>query len=228
MKKQILVIVSIVLLGLILGACSQPASDENQSMAANQQPGLISVIGQGKVFLTPDIAYITIGVRTESENVTESLSANNQQSQDVYNALVNWDVTNQDIQTTSLNIYPYQEYNQVGEVQGTKYVVENAVYVTIRDLANLGEILDTVIRAGANSINSIQFDVEDKEGALSEARSLAVKDAKTQAEALAEAAEVELGDLMNLNTYGSNNPVPLYNAGKGGGLAMMDAAETMG
>ena len=96
------------------------------------------------------------------------------------------------------------------------YVVDNTVSVTVRDLNNLGSLLDTVVRAGANNINNIVFDVSDKSAALSEARLLAIQSARSQAEELATAAEVELGDLVNLYVYQVGSPIAQYEKGMGG------------
>lgn len=102
-------------------------------------------------------------------------------------------------------------------------MVDNTVYVTVRDLDGLGNLLDDAITAGANSINSIQFDVADKTEAVKEARALAVKDAQAQAEELANAAGITLGEIQNISYY-DINPMPLYDMGKGGGGAMEASA----
>ena len=76
----------------------------------------------------------------------------------------------------------------------TYYSVENNVYVTVRDLQNLGMILDAVAESGANSIYGITFDVEDDSAAKSSARKLAVESAKAQAAELADSGwRVQLG-----------------------------------
>jgi len=97
------------------------------------------------------------------------------------------------------------------------------VRVTVRDLDNIGELLNAAVEAGANSIYGVQFDVEDDESARSDARQAAVDDAQKQAEELAEAAGVGLGRVQSISTYGGI-PVPLYE-GKGGAGPMSLAAE---
>jgi uncharacterized protein len=199
---------------IVLSACSGTSNtnknDFNRSIIAT---------GQGQIYLTPDIAYIYIGVHTESEKVTDALSANSTQAQAVSKALLEMGVDQKDIQTSALNVYPQQKYGPAGELLGTFYAVDNTVFVKIRDLVKIGDILDAVVRSGANSINSISFDVEDKTKAISDARKLAVENARKQAEELASAAGVKLGDLLSLNAYttGIANPIT-YDAamGKGG------------
>jgi len=188
----------------------------------------VSVTGSGQVFLVPDVAYVYIGVHSQSENVAEALSQNNDQAQAVSDALKKLGVDQKDIQTTSFNIYPQQQYEpNTGTVTGTIYMIDNTVYVTVRDLEKLGELLDAVVRSGANSINGISFDVVDKESAMSEARGLAISNAKKQAEELASASGVSLGDVQMITTssVGSTfNPKELYYGMGGGGMAAASPA----
>jgi hypothetical protein len=101
-------------------------------------------------------------------------------------------------------------------------MVDNTVYVTVRDLAKLGDLLDEAVEAGANTINSIAFDVADKTEAMKEARKLAVEAAQAQAEELAAAAGVELGGLQSIS-YFDNMSYPVFE-GKGMGGGGADAA----
>jgi len=124
-------------------------------------------------------------------------------------------VEDKDLRTTNFSIWPSQQYSPEGTVTGTVYMVDNTVYVTVRNLDGLGDLLDDTIAAGANSINSIQFDVADKSAAVKEARAKAVEDAKKQAQELADAAGVNLGDIQSISFY-DNSPYPVFE-GKGGG-----------
>jgi len=96
-------------------------------------------------------------------------------------------------------------------------VVDNTVNVTVRKLDKLGDMLDTTVKAGANSVNSIQFDVADKSQSLKQARDLAVKDAQTQAQELSTTAGITLGPVQTIS-FINNVPGPVMEAfGKGGG-----------
>ncbi|MRR52710.1 MAG: DUF541 domain-containing protein, partial [Rhodocyclaceae bacterium] len=98
-----------------------------------------------------------------------------------------------------------------------EYVVENTVNVTVRDLNSLGQVLDAVVRSGANSINSISFDVADRTTAEAKARELAIQDAQARADEIAKLSGVQLGVLISVNVYNSGASVPVYD-GKGGGM----------
>ncbi|MDO9303072.1 MAG: SIMPL domain-containing protein, partial [Anaerolineales bacterium] len=146
---------------------------------------------------------------------SETVSANKAQTTAVLDALKKAGVDEKDLRTTNFSIYPSQQYSPEGTVTGTIYMVDNTVYVTVRDLDGLGSLLDNTISAGANSINSIQFDVADKTAAVKDARAKGVEDAKTQAQELADAAGVTLGEIQNISFY-DNSPYPVFE-GKGGG-----------
>jgi len=66
-----------------------------------------------------------------------------------------------------------------------QYRVRNTAYVTIHDLNNIGDILDAAIGAGANDIGSVRFSLENPSAVESEARAMAVADARAKAEEIA-------------------------------------------
>ncbi len=202
------------LMVLVLAACQAAPTGASQG-AAQPVTRQINISGNGKVYLAPNVAYVFIGVHSQAESVGDALNQNNSKAVTVANALKQLGVEEKDIQTSGFNIYPQQQYNPEGQMTGTLYVVDNTVNVTVRDLTTLGKLLDAVVRAGANSINGINFDVLDKTEAISQARKLAIEDAQRQAQELASAAGVELGDLIALNAYMNTGPTPLYDQ-KGG------------
>lgn len=212
-KKISLVFVSLIVFGL-LAACSPSAAPSTQENVRS-----MNVSGTGRVFVVPDVATINIGVRTEANEVADALEGNTKQANAISKALQDLGVANEDIQTSNFNVYPSDRYNPMtGEVEGRYFVVENTVNVKVRDLSSLGEVLSTVVDAGANNIYGINFSIEDRDAAVAEARDLAIADAKAKAEAIAEAAGVELGDLININVYEGSTPVTYYD-GKGGAYA---------
>lgn len=217
----------LLLAALGLGACSGIASAQAETPAVPvseqaEAPRTITVSGSGQAALTPDIAYVTIGVRTEGKDAAEAVSENSQQTQDVIQAIRDAGIAARDVRTTNFSIYPQQNFNNEGQPQEITYVVENSVYVTVRDLDLIGSLLDEAVQAGANSIYGIQFDVADKAQALSGARTEAINNARSVAEEVAQAAGVELGDVQSINVYGSSAPGPMFAAR--GGVAVAEAA----
>ncbi|MGD0751669.1 MAG: SIMPL domain-containing protein [Anaerolineales bacterium] len=208
MKTKTLFLFAILVFGTVLSACS-PVPVNVQTQPPQRT---ITVTGTGKVTLTPDIAYISIGVHTENASATQAVSGNNTQAQAVIAAIKGFGVADKDIQTTDFSINPQQQTDANGKVTGILYVVDNTVYVTVRDLTKLGDLLDSTVYAGANNINSIQFDVADKTAALSQARLAAVADAKKQADELTQATGVTLDVVQSISYYDTNAPVTVQYA----------------
>jgi len=213
-----LILVAATLLSGCAGSVVAPTAD---------QPHTMSVNGSAQVMLSPDIAYISMGVHTEAPEASEAVASNNSLSKAVMDALATQGIDAKDIRTTNFNIYPMDQYNpNTGEKIGTVFSVDNTVYVTMRDLTKIGAILDAAIAAGANSVYGISFDVENKEPALAEARAKAVENARTQAEQLAQAAGVTLGEISSISYY-NYAPSPVYYDSKGVGGAEYPSAASV-
>lgn len=213
MRTKILTLSFVLALALILSGC---AASSSQPAA----PPTLSVNGSARVTLTPDIAYISVGVHTENADANEAVSGNAAQAQKVIDALKAMGIKDDEIRTSNFSISPQQQFDEQGKLTGVIYIVDNTVYVTLRDLTTIGDTLGAVVGAGANSIYGIQFDVADKTPMLADARKAAVENARQQAEELAQAAGIKLGAVQNLNYY---NSYPVMAEGKGGG-AMYDTA----
>ena len=219
MRTKLSTLVSILVLALILSACGP-------STAA--QPRTLSVSGNGSVSLTPDIAYIYIGVHTDDSDLATAVSRNNTQAQALVDALKNAGVAGADIQTSNFSVYTNANGGidkMTGQVigNGMVYSVDNTVYVTVRDLTHLGNFLNTAVASGANSINSISFDVADKTAAMAQARQKAMANASSLAAELSKTAGVTLGGIQSIS-YTDNSPYPYYGMGGGGGASAPNAS----
>jgi hypothetical protein len=221
MKKKTIFIIGTLLIGaVLLSACGQI---EAQGVTSTSER-YIRVSGSGEVAVVPDIAYINIGVHSEAEDVTSALEANNTQAAELTEALKAEGIEEKDIQTANFNVYPQTRYDNMGQPVGTSYVVDNTVYVTVRDLANLGKMLDTAISAGANNIYGISFDIADKETVLAQARELAIKDAEAKAQSVAEVAGVTLGQILSIDVSTPTYNQPYFGYGMGGGTSRVDTS----
>jgi uncharacterized protein len=214
MRSKFAILFPVLALALILSACG----------SAPVQPRTLSVSGNGTVYLTPDTAYIYIGVHTDDADIAKAVSQNNTQTQALVDALTNAGVASSDIQTSNFSVYTNQNYDKMtGAVNGSYYSVDNTVYVTVRDLSKLGSLLNTAVGSGANNINSISFDVADKSAALAQARQKAMQNASDLAAELAQTAGLKLDGIQTIS-YSDNSPMPYYASGMGGGSSAPNAS----
>lgn len=164
----------------------------------DRQPS-VTVTGTGEVFERPDMARVNIGVVTQREAASESLRQNSAAVEKVLATLKNHNIADDDIQTSNFNIGPQYDYGRSGEPPRLiGYRVTNEVRVAVRQLDDLGKLLDEVVSAGSNHINGVQFDIADAAALEDTARRAAVKDARRKADLYAQEAGVELGKVMRI------------------------------
>lgn len=220
MKTKSLIVITVIVLALLLSACGSAVNSAGQPVVRT-----LSVSGSGQAYLAPDIASIYLGVHTESQTAADAVAENTAQTQKVIKAITDFGIDAKDVRTSNFSIWPMDQFDPVsGRPTGEKsYAVDNTVLVTVRDLAKLGDLLDTVVQAGANTVNSVQFDVANKDDGLKQARVDAVKDAETQAKDLAEATGLSLGEIQSITFV--DNQYPIFDGkGGGGGIASEAAA----
>ena len=176
----------------------------------------IWVTGTGEMSLTPDIALVRLGVEVTASTVTEAREDAAEAMEAVIEAVKEHELTDEDIQTTSFNIWPRYEYQEVvseGVTSNkrvlTGYQVSNTAVIKIRDLDAVGEIIDDVATAGgdATRINGIDFSIEDPSAYTAQLREDAVKAAMENATQFATLTGVTLGKLVYVSEYGGDVPV---------------------
>lgn len=169
------------------------------------------VTGEGKVFVTPDIAKITVGVQESGASLKTVQDNLNKKSAAITDAVKNLGVKKEDIKTTSYNLYPQYDY-QNSPNRLTGYQVSTTYEITIKDFDKINDLIVIATGAGANMEGGINFEINEvtKKEKLQEARSLAAVDAKEKAQGLASAAGINLGKVINISeSQGSNEIRPL-------------------
>ena len=175
-----------------------PAALASETTAASARS--VTVVGEGVVNIEPDVATARIGVVVLRATVREASSEATRIMQEVKAALLAQAIEEKDIQTRHFSIYA-ERYGPEGLLQEdqVQYHVSNAVYVTIRDLDNIGGVLDAAIGAGANDVGNVRFSLENPAAAESEARAMAVADARAKAEELAALIGATVGDATEIS-----------------------------
>jgi len=195
----------IITLGLVLvltmpflTGCGSPvaAQGTGQPVQVSQQPQGIWVSGIGEVSITPDIATLNLGVVAQETNVAKAQSEASDAMTKVMKALTDSGIAQKDIQTGYFSINQrtrWDDSKQLDSVVG--YQVTNMVTVKIRDTGKVGNIIDSVVKAGGDLIrvNGINFSVEDPSKYYQDARGKAIAAAKSKADELAKLAGVTLG-----------------------------------
>lgn len=171
------------------------------SSVVTQKTDTFSVSGEGKVTMVPDIAVVQAGVTAQGNTVTEVQNELNTKINAVSDAVKRLRVDEKDIRTTNYRIHPVYDYESP-ERTITGYEASSTLTIKIRDLDTANQVIDAATAGGANQIGGISFDTDDKTAAENQARELAVRDAKTKAEAAARTAGFSLGRIINYTEGG--------------------------
>lgn len=163
--------------------------------------------GRGTISSLPDLAIIETGVVTEDLEARTALTENNKAFSRVLRVLDRAGVADRDIQTSDFNIAEQFERLRFGR-QGnfTGYRVTNEIEVQLRNISDVGSILDSLVSAGSNSVKKVSYTIEDPAPILRQARIAAVKDVLKIANIYAEATDVELGDITSIREVNVDRP----------------------
>lgn len=163
------------------------------------KPGILSVSGHGEARVAPDQVMISLGVTTQADTAAQAMQDNATRQQAVLDTLQGAGVDEGDIQTSGLSLNPMMNYPSSGAAPSIEgYMAQNLLTVRVTEIARAGEVLDSIVGAGANEMQGIRFIRDDSQAAEDEALKLAVDDATHRAQVMAEAAGVELGPIMKI------------------------------
>ncbi|AWB49199.1 SIMPL domain-containing protein [Gemmobacter aquarius] len=183
-------------------------------LAEERLPATITVTGEGRAEAAPDLATISLGVTTQGETAGAAMDANSAALAAVVTRLKAAGIADRDVQTSNLSLNPNWQQNdgtQPPKIAG--YVAMNVLTVRVRALDTLGEVLDSAITDGANTLNGISFGLDDPEPAMDKARIEAVQAAKARAELMVGAAGLKLGRVVSITEAGGYMPpmpMPMY------------------
>lgn len=157
---------------------------------------MISTQGTGIVTGSPDTITIVLGVQTQASDATSALTDNAELAETLIEAIKSQGVEGQDITTKNLSVQP--NYQSGGTIGG--YIVTNQVTATLREVAEGGDLIDAAARAAGDAIRvqQLTFSIADDSALRAQARAQAVTQAHKQAEQIADAAGVELGEVQSI------------------------------
>ena len=210
MKKLLVLLTCVALLAL----CAGPALAEGEGTK-------LSVSGNGTVLVESDLAIVTVGVREASADVLVAQATVNEKIAAIKQALLDAGVQETEINTDSINIYANYDYSDNTEVI-VGYTANNSLSVRTTDIDNVGALIDAAFAAGANTLDNVQFTVQDDSEAREQALTKAVEDARRKADVLAAAAGMQVTAIESIAESG------VYTYDSMRNFAQMDTAATEG
>lgn len=184
----------------------------------------VTVAGQGKVQVKPDIAMVRLSVVTPRQPTSaQAFDKNVEIMNRVVDSMKKLSIDEKDLQSTGLRLNPVYEYKDGGP-RLLGYEAYQELSVKVRDLKKLSEVVGRATGEGVNQLGTISFTVDEVEKYKAEARAKAVQAARLKAAELSSLTGMRLGKLINYFEGGAGEPpVPMYADGMGGGPVALKA-----
>lgn len=194
---------------LVLGLTGVSTLGNTSKVYADEvQRNIINVVGKGELSITPDIAYLSIGVTSQADTAQAAQKANAAKMKKLNDLLKNtWKIADKDIKSTQFYVQPNYTYTEKEGQKVKGYNANHTIEVTYRDLTKIGELLDAASSAGANNIDNIRFSIENPDQYETQVIEKAMANATLKANAIAKAANRQLGTVLVVSQGDSGNSI---------------------
>lgn len=187
------------------------ASMSGQALAEAPPPRTVAVTGAGEVSASPDLARVGLGIESRQPTMAAARSEVSATVDRVLALTRSLKIDPKFVNSTRLQVQPLYEWDEKNRRQRLQgYLVSRQVEVELRDLDQLGVLLEKAVDAGVNQVGDPQLDSTRRKSLEREAMAKAVEDARLNAEALAGAAGAKLGAVRTLNGQANAMPMPMY------------------
>lgn len=176
------------------------------------RPASITAVGTTTVSVTPDLARVDVSVVTQAGTAQDATQQNASQAGALITALQNLLGSSGSIKT--INYYLSPVYNNPPPGQSASiigYMVTNTVEVTLTNLSLVGKTIDTAIQNGANRVQGVSFDLQDRSSIVAQALKSAAASARSQSDAIATGLNVHTGAVLHA-IEGVNTSSPVLGA----------------
>jgi uncharacterized protein YggE len=167
---------------------------------------IISVYGEAVITAAPDMARVVLAVETTNESAKTATEENAKLMEAVIDALIKSGLDKKQLKTSGYHVYSYNE--QIDPENKDKHVTfyraSNELNVTLHNLNKTGNVIDTAIKAGANRVLSVWFELENSEALKLQALQYATAQAKSKATAIAKSAGVTIKGIKAIREEGSS------------------------
>lgn len=214
-KKFAGIVAIVVIALLVLRSCGDGRGmmgdfDDNYVRDSSTQG--VTVQATGTVKVVPDGVSFNFAVSVLAQSSETAMSDASASAEKVRAALDAAGVAEDDIATQNISVYPEYASSSTGTQTLSGYRAQQVFTVTLRDTAKAGEVVDSVIAAGGNSLQvyGVTPTLLDTDAAVAQAREAAIKSAKEKAKDYAGLVDEDLGSVVYVTEINSpSSPVPL-------------------
>jgi uncharacterized protein len=192
------------------GGTAQAAPSRGSVASGDTRPRTLVTTGTGSTVGVPDELAFTVSVGLVRPTLDDAMSAADDRMHGVLAALDRRGVRRSDVQTTGLHMNAVYDYHASSPPTLRGYHVSQSAQVLVRDLADGGRAVGTVVRIGGNDVrvSGLGLRISDPDSLLGKSRAGAVKEATTKARQYADATGQTLGQVMSLREVRASAPAP--------------------
>lgn len=177
----------------------------------SKQVPQISVTGEGKVKVVPDQASISISLETKGTNAGEVKKENDIKIDAILKFIKKANIAKEDFQTQRVSLNPNYDY----EKKKHNYIATQTIQILLKDLSKYDELMEGLVEQGINKIDNVTFQSSKLAQYQSEARKLAIKEAKLKAEDYVSVLGQKVGRAMTISDNSQTYyPQPVFAAMK--------------
>ena len=193
MKRHFEVLLILSAIMVILASCS------TLSGSSKTEPTVISVSGNGIVYLEADMVKFSINVSETAFTTGEAQQRTNKKMAQILDLLKKHKVEDQDISTTALNFSTEYSWDN-GKQTKVGESVSQTVYVTMKNIDEFSLLADDIgSKLSGISFYNVSFDSTQKVIAGNKARELAYQNAYEKARLYAKQAGLEVSRPVSIN-----------------------------
>ena len=185
-----------------------------------KQIPLININGEGKVKVAPDQVCISATVETKGNNAKDVKKQKDEKMDAVLKFIKKMNVPTADFKTKQVALNPQYDY----EKKKTTYNATQTVEIVLKDLSKYDELMEGLVQQGINRLDKVSFETSKLVQLQSDARKLAMKDAKAKAEDYVSVLGQKVGKAFVISDNSQiYHPQPMYAA-----MRMKESADAMG
>ena len=173
----------------------------------------IETVGTSTIEAAADMAIINVQVSIEAASAKKAKQKADEAVSQFMQRLLDAGVDKKHIQSANLQLNPQYEYVQNKPRKLTGYSANRQITVTVIELSNLNELLDSALVEGINQVNNIELKSSKEAEMMAQARQAAIKDAKQKAESLAKGFGEQVAGVWQVRYFPSQSHQPeMYRA----------------
>ncbi|MGO9750829.1 MAG: SIMPL domain-containing protein [Solirubrobacteraceae bacterium] len=170
------------------------------ALADTNTPPTLSVDGSGTVWVTPDVASLSLSVARSAASSSAALSAMNRRVDAIVGAVRAEGVPASAVQTESIDVSSstVREGPPRHSRRVKRYTASESLSVT-STVAIVGGVIDAATHAGADSIDGPDFSFSEPDAGVAAATTAAIADANRRANAAAAALGYQVTGVQSVN-----------------------------